>query len=137
MLDLKRHLAATRGELKRFGLVFLAIMALLTAYLLWKDSPAWPSTAIAGAIFLVLAVAIPEALRPLYVVWMAIGAVLAWVNTRIILGAVFYLVMTPIGLLMKLGGKDILGTRIDPDAATYWVAQPPDDRGARRYEQMF
>ena len=137
MLELKKHLAAPRADLRRFGVVFTAITSLVSAYLAWKSSPAWPALATACVTFAILSAFIAEALRPFYVAWMALGALLAWINTRIILGIVFYLVMTPIGFLLKLSGKDILATKLEPGAATYWVKRPPAERGRERYKQMF
>jgi hypothetical protein len=137
MLDLRRHLAASRKDLARFGLLFFAVSGVLSGYLAWKGSPAWPVAAIAAVIFLTLRLTMPMALRPLYVVWMALGSVLAWVNTRLILGVVFYLVLTPISLAQKLLGKDHMGLRIERPSPTYWITRTGDERGRERYEQMF
>jgi hypothetical protein len=56
---------------------------------------------------------------------MAIGHVLGWINTRIILGAVFYLVVTPIGMLRSWSGNDPMGRRWRPDLTTYRVSRKP------------
>jgi uncharacterized protein involved in cysteine biosynthesis len=60
-------------------------------------------------------------IKPAYDLWMKFAAVLAWINTRLILIAMFYLVFTPIGLIMRLFGSDQLGLRIEKDKRSYWV----------------
>ncbi len=137
MLDLKQHLSASRKDLERFGTLFFAVMSVVTALLFWRGSPAWPAALTASGIFLVLRVAMPPALRPFYVVWMTFGSALAWLNTRVLLGILFYLVMTPIGLFLRAARKDVLGLKIEPKATTYWVRRSGPERGRERYEQIF
>ncbi len=56
---------------------------------------------------------------------MWVGHVMGWVNTRIILGILFYGVVTPMGLIMKLTGRDPMRSAFDPDAQTYRVVCQP------------
>lgn len=60
-------------------------------------------------------------LKPVYDLWMKFAAVLAWVNTRIILIVMFYLVFTPIGLIMRIFGMDVLGLKIERNKESYWL----------------
>ena len=70
--------------------------------------------------FFILGAAAPEILKPIYVVWMKLAVVLSWINTRIILLVLFYLVLTPIGLIMRMFGKDALDLKIDKSRDSYW-----------------
>ena len=72
-------------------------------------------------------------LKPVYDIWMKFAAVLAWVNTRIILIVMFYLVFTPIGLIMKLFGSDQLGLRMEKEKESYWIKKD----GKVNYERQF
>ncbi len=54
---------------------------------------------------------------------MALGHVMGWINTRIILGLCFYLIVTPIGFIRRALGKDSMGKEFEPDAASYRVAR--------------
>lgn len=74
-------------------------------------------------------------LLPVYRRWMAIGHVLGWINTRIILGIMFYLLFLPVGLAMRLLGKDPMARSIDESIATYRVthARPKKDHVERPY----
>ncbi len=70
-------------------------------------------------------VLIPRLLLPLYRGWMALGEALGWVNTRIILGVIFFLVVTPIGIFKRLFGSDAMRRRFEPDAESYRVPKSP------------
>ena len=113
----------TLKELREFGLIFGAILVLLFGlFLPWvfeKPLPMWPwwVLAVTGG----LAIIFPLGLKPFYKVWMVFGAVMGWLNTRLILGLVFYIVFMPFGLVMKLFGKDLLSRKLDASASTYRV----------------
>ncbi|MGH9312901.1 MAG: SxtJ family membrane protein [Vicinamibacterales bacterium] len=64
-------------------------------------------------------------LRRMYAGWMTFARALAWVNARIILTVVFYLVLTPVGLARRLLGYDPMSRRLEGDAATYRVTREP------------
>lgn len=78
----------------------------------------------------------PGALRPLYNLWMRIGHVLGWLNTRVLLGAIYFLLVTPIGLVRRALGQDPLDRRL-ADHPTYWRRRtaPADPR--RTMERRF
>ncbi len=78
----------------------------------------------------------PRTLGPVERAWLAVGAVLAWVNTRIILTLLFYVVVTPVALVMRLF-RDPLERRLDRDSASYWVRRPAAVIDPKRYEQQF
>ena len=80
---------------------------------------------------------VPRALEPVERWWLRLGLVLAWVNTRIILTVLFYLVVTPIALVMRLF-RDPLDRRLAAEATSYWQrrAARPDDPAAG-YEHQF
>ena len=97
-------------ELRSFGLLMGAIVAALFGLLLpWlfdRSLPYWPWAV--GAAFAGTALLWPAALRPVYRLWMRFGHVMATVNAWVILGLVFFAVMTPIGWVMRLLGVDPL-----------------------------
>lgn len=105
---------------RQFGFLFTAVFVLLAFW------PLWPLHApklwwLAGAAaWLVAALAYPKGLAPLYKAWMAFGHALGWVNSRIILGVVFFAVVLPTGLIMRLLGKDLLNLKNKP-GGSYWI----------------
>ena len=80
---------------------------------------------ILAGLLLLLALLLPRSLRPAYRVWMALGHVLGWVNTKIIFSVIYYLLFTPVGLVMRLLGKDPMQRKFEPDIDTYRVIRQP------------
>ena len=115
-------------ELRQFGLMFALILAVLFGLLIplirygvsqWSAWPLWPW--ITSLIIVAWSLLHAASLRLLYRPWMKFAAVAQWVNTRIIMLLLFYLVMLPIGLLLRLFGKDSMQRHFDPDADSYRV----------------
>lgn len=122
-------IALDRKGLRNFGLTTGGIIVILFAgllpWLLDHNFPVWPWI-LAAALWL-LAAAAPMALQPIYKVWMKFGAILGAFNTRVLLGIMFYLIITPMALVMRLLGKDALHRTLD-DRPSYRVkskANPP------------
>lgn len=104
-----------RKGLREFGLLTGGIVAglfgLFFPWLLERSFPIWP-----WAIFVVLGVwglAAPLSLRPVYRAWMRFGLLLSKITTPIIMGLVFYVVITPFALVLRLAGKDAMYRRFD------------------------
>jgi hypothetical protein len=107
--------------LRHFGLLFagilVALFALLLPWLLERPLPRWPfyiAVPVAA-----LALAWPMGLKPLYQIWMKFGAVMGFINTHIILGLLFFVLVTPMALVMRLLGKDPMARRFDHNLASY------------------
>ena len=115
-----------RTQLRRFGYLVGGIFGVIGLWpLVWRqENPRWWGLALT-VILVVPALVAPRALAPLYRVWMALGEVLAWINTRIILGVVFYGVVTPIGLVMRLIGHDPMRRRFERVGDSYRVRCVP------------
>ena len=110
--------------LRKFGFTTGAIIVVLFAlFFPWVFDvavmPMWPWI-IAGALW-VPALLVPAVLRPVYTTWMKIGHGIGWVNTRIILGVLFYVLVLPMGLIMRLFGNDPMARKRDESASSYRV----------------
>lgn len=118
-----------RKGLREFGLITGGILAVLFGVALpWLFDHGWPLWPwLLGGLLAGWALVWPAGLRPVYRGWMKFGAVLGWINSRIILGLMFYLLVLPAGLIMRLFGKDPMRRRFDRSAETYRVAskEPP------------
>jgi hypothetical protein len=110
---------------RSFGIVFVVVFAVIGAWPLFHGRPVrgW-ALLVSTALALVSAVR-PGLLHPANVVWMRFGLLLSKVMNPVVTGLVFYAVVTPIGLLMRLFGKDPLRLRREPRAATYWIERQP------------
>jgi hypothetical protein len=115
-------------ELRNFGFITGAFVAFLFGLLLpWffvSSIPLWPW--VISAILLLSALLLPSLLAPVYKIWMHVGHALGWVNTRIILGVIYYVLLLPIGLLMRLFGKDPMTRKLNRgEALSYRIISPP------------
>lgn len=116
-----------RKGLRDFGLVTGAIIAVLFGlFLPWLFEfalPLWP-----WIVFFVLggwALIAPMTLRRTYRGWMRFGLLLSKVTTPIIMGAIFYVLIAPVGVLMKLGKRDPMRRAFDRAAPSYRIASEP------------
>ena len=79
----------------------------------------------------------PYTLRPIYIGWMYFTRTMAWVITTLVLGLVFYIGFTGIGLIMRLLGKKPLDLKLDPAAASYWIKHQPYKFSKEHYQRQF
>lgn len=113
-------------QLRSFGLTVGGIFALIGVWpvVLQDAGSQWWALIIAA--FLILpALIVPTSLSWVYKRWMALGHIMGWINTRIILGFVFYFIVTPMGFVRRLLGKDPMGKQIRPDMNTYRIIRKP------------
>lgn len=116
-------------DLRTFGLLVGGIFLLMGLWplVLRGEGPRLWAIGL-GSSLMVLGVAFPLSLKPVYAVWMRIGHALGWINTRIVLGAVFFGLITPIGLLLRLFGRDAMHRGFASDSSTYRVIRHPRPR---------
>jgi len=114
----------TTSDLRKFGFImggmFALIFGLIFPWIADKTIQTWPLWPfIVMAVFLILAILMPQALKPINEIWIKIGNVLGWINSRIILGIMFFLLILPIGLILKLFGKDSMNRKFDSKLESY------------------
>ena len=114
----------TKKDLQKFGFIMGGMFALMFGLIFpWfagrtlENWPIWPFIIL--AVFWLAALAYPEILRPVNALWIKIGDVLGFINSRIILGIMFFLLIFPIGLVLKLFGKDSMHRKFDHKIKTY------------------
>ena len=106
---------------RNFGYVFAAVFAIVSCWpLLHWHMPHWWVLAIA-AIFALVAATRPQSLHPLNRVWLALGRLLHRVVSPIIMGLIFFLIVTPTGWIMRLCGQDLLSLKRRPELSSYWT----------------
>lgn len=124
-----------RRTLRNFGLLVGGIFLVIGLFPLIRGEGVrvWACT-LAGLLILP-ALVVPGLLRYPYVGWMWLGAVLAWINTRIILSVVFFVLLSPIGALMRLFGRDPMRRKLERSLSTYRVVKVARDQ--KHFERMF
>lgn len=110
---------------QKFGLAFAAIFFFVTFWpLVHLRSPRWWALPIAAA-FLVLALFLPAWLSLLNRAWTNLGLLLSNITKPILMAALFFGVVTPLGWFLRWKGEDLLSLRFTPEAESYWIARCP------------
>lgn len=108
-----------------FGLTFFVVFLIIALWpLLHSGAVSLPFLGIALG-FLGISLVAPALLGPLNRLWLKFGTLLHSITSPIILGIMFFLVILPIGLIMRLLGKDFLRLRFDDSASSYWIRREP------------
>jgi len=110
---------------RSFGFVFAVVFAIIGCWpLIHGAAPRWWALGLAAA-FAALALARPQLLHPLNRAWLAFGLLLHRVVSPLVMGMVFFTVVTPTGWIMRLRGKDVLSLKRRPDLDSYWITRGP------------
>lgn len=127
---MKKHISSVK-QVKNFGFSFGIALAVLGVLRYFFDKPHYFAFYIISFIILVLTLTFPIALKPLFIFfnWLAIG--IGWVITSVVLILLFYLVITPIGLIMRACKKDFMGNKRKD---SYWTIINKQDSS---YEQQY
>jgi hypothetical protein len=122
---------------KKFGYMMGGVLACLGLWqLIGRARPIGIVFVALGGLFLIAASLRPSYLKPVYEAWMRLGHALSWVNTRIILFLLYIAFFLPIGLVMRMFGKDFLNEHIRPGQASYWTEKFAIE-DASRYEKQY
>ncbi len=132
-----KHINSASRDVRKFGLTFSILCFGVAVFFFYKGSSAWIPFLGGSLFFLSTGLWAHPVLKPIYVGWMSFAFALGWINTRIILGLVFFLIFTPAGLVIRMLGKDPLRLRFDRQARSYWVKRKAQGFNKKRYEQLF
>jgi hypothetical protein len=122
--------------------VFAGLQLVFFSFVAYVVATRFTATGLAGGLFAtsvviaVLGIVRPLALKPLCVAWMAAAFPIGWVVSHTLMAVVYYLLMTPVGLVMRLLGRDPMERKLDRNASTYWKRREPT-KGSQRYFRQF
>ena len=122
---------------RSFGLTFTVVFALLGAWMAYRSSPHFFVPLVASGLFLVATLAIPGALHPLNVAWMRLAVVLNRIVSPVVMGVIYFGVLTPVAAFMRLRGRDILHRRFDAGRASYWIKRDPPGPDGSTFPRQF
>jgi hypothetical protein len=132
-----KSIKSGKKELRQFGIIIAIACCLLGVLLWWRGKTSYPySFIISGAVFF-LGSTLPAALKPFHKVWMTIAILMGWLMTRVILIILFYGILTPIGLLGCLCGRDFLDIKLNKNAPSYWALRDKQELDKKSYTQQF
>ncbi len=125
----ERENRLTGSSDRSFCYTFAVIALIFAAISFFKGGNYWPWLGGFAAVFAAVGLIAPQLFAPLNKLWFKLGMMLHKVTTPLIMGAVFFAVITPLAMLMRLFGKRPLDLEYDPDAPSYWIErQPPGPR---------
>jgi hypothetical protein len=125
-------------ELRKFGLTVGGVFLLLGIWCRMRGKLHYLPLLVPGAVLVLLGAVIPRTLKFIYIAWMSLAFVLGSLVSTVLLTVFYYGVLTPIGWIARLAGKDFLRRQFDPQARTYWLRRDgTTERGMRDYEQQF
>lgn len=124
-------------SLRKFGFTISVPFLIIAVWLYFSHAIYYIFFAGLAAVFILMSVFSPSALRQVYIVWMGIAFILGYIMTRIILTILFYLVMMPIGIILRLTGKDLLKLKISGEEKTYWEKRTITKKTPSDYEKQF
>ena len=109
------------GSNRNFGLVFFFVFLIVGLWPLLNGGPFRIWSIVIAIIFLILGLVNSKLLTPLNKLWFKFGLFLGSIVSPIVMGIVFFLVITPTGFVMKIMGKDLLNKKKDNDKKSYWI----------------
>jgi len=126
-----------RNNLKKFGITMgIAFLVIALVVLIGhKHNPL--ALFFISAIFLLVAFITPNRLKLVYIAWMRLAFVLSWINTRLILFIMFYLIFAPVGIAMRLFRIDLLDRKICKNKESYWRQKEKKGFDPANYKRQF
>ena len=116
------HKSKTKMSSNRnFGIVFFFVFLIISLWPLTNENPLRVWSIFVAIIFLILGLMNSKLLTPLNILWFKFGKLLGSIVSPIVMGIVFFVVITPTGLIMKIIGKDLLNNKYNNKIKSYWI----------------
>ena len=106
---------------RNFGIVFFFVFLIISLWPVANDNALRIWSIFLAITFLILGLMNSKLLTPLNILWFKFGMFLGFIIAPIVMGIIFFLVITPTGLIMKTMGKDLLNNKYDKKRASYWI----------------
>ena len=136
MIEEIKNIPSSKKEIKSFGITIGIVLFIISGVLIYYDKDVYQLIAILASAFIGLGLILPILLKPIYFIWMVFAAILGWIMTRVILSLVFYLIITPIGLITKMIGEDFLAIK-KKNSDSYWNHRDSSKELYQDYEKQF
>jgi len=123
-------------DLRSFGITIGIILIIIGIFLFFKEKEYYQVFIYVAVPLIGFGLIIPIILKPIYIVWMVFAIILGWIMTRLILSLLFYLIITPIGIVLKISGKQFLKLKIT-DQKSHWNYRNSKIEASQDYEKQF
>lgn len=124
-------------ELRRFAITLFIALGIFGGLVLWRRGEIGLVFWGIGLGLFTVGLVRPKILGPVYRGWIAVAFLMGFVMTHFILALMYYLVFTPMGLVMRVLGRDPLRLEFDRNAKSYWIRRQPTEFIRERYEKMY
>ena len=135
MIDEIKNIKTEESDLRKFGIIVGTVLLIIAGLLFWKEKESFQLFLVIGTVLFLAGIAIPFTLKPIYWVWMTFATILGWFMTRVILSLLFYVILTPIGLIARSIGKQFLNLKMDHSKQSYWNMKTVET--SKNYEKQF
>ena len=132
-----KNIKGDKSDWKKFGFTMGTILTIIGFSLLWKKNNYYEYSFSLAAVFFISGLFLPSVLKPVYKAWMALAVVMGFIMTRVIMVIIFYLIVTPIGLIASMTGKKFLDMKIDKNIKSYWIVREKKQKIKSDYERQF
>ena len=134
-----KQIEVSHKKMREFGVMVGGIFVILGGIFLWRGKHLQLADIFLyfGSFLFCAGLISPMFLSWLYKLWMGLAVVLGFFMSRVILSLLFYLAVTPIGILTKLMGKDFMGKKLDPQATSYWKLRDDDSQKKEFCENQY
>jgi len=132
-----KHIDTSYQAVKKTGITLGIILIIISLILWWADDRSFVYFSIAGGAFIIVTFIALPVLRPFHKFWMGLSLILGFVMSRIILTILFYLVLSPIGLVAKIVGKKFMPIKPDKNKSSYWEKRSAAAKQHIDYERQF
>ena len=122
---------------RSFGITFFVVFLIFALISVWRGGTWWPWLGGIAVAFGAASLVVPAILRPLNKLWFKFGLLLHKVMTPLIMSILFYGLITPVGLLMRLTGKDPMRMKSQGTETTYWIDREPIPAGGDHMKNQF
>ncbi|MGA2554060.1 MAG: SxtJ family membrane protein [Smithella sp.] len=132
-----KNIKGDKSDWRKFGITMGIILAVMGFYLLWKGKNYAEYIFALAAAFFIPGLVIPSALKLVYKAWMVMSVIMGFIMTRVIMVFIFYMIVTPIGFVASIIGKNFLDMKIDKTAKSYWMVREIVRKEKSDYEKQF
>ena len=132
-----KNIKEDKTTLRKFGFTVGTVLLLvgIVLFLIGKSSSVVFGGI--GVLLILFGLILPNILKPLNKIWMTLAVILGWFMSRVILFILYYVIITPIGIFLKLIGKDFLQLKIDKSSKSYWETREKKIAEQIDYERQF
>ena len=137
MPDEIKNIKTGKKAIREFGILIGIILFIIAGVLFYQEKESFEIFIWLSVVIVSLGLMLPIILKPFYLIWMTFAIILGWFMTRFILSILFYVIISPIGLFLRLFGKDILGLHYDRSIKSYWNYRDSVEGNNQYYEKQF